>query len=56
MYPLLHISTQEGVFSQGGKMSVESRKFIPLMYQLAARLEAKTQKNGLFQNIMSKVI
>ncbi|CAB3982970.1 serine- kinase ATM [Paramuricea clavata] len=47
---------EEGVFSQGGKMSVESRKFIPLMYQLAARLEAKTQENGLFQNIMSKLI
>ena len=37
-------------------MSVESRKFIPLMYQLAARLGAKTPENGLFQDVLSKVI
>ena len=38
-----------------GKMSVESRKFLPLMYQLAARLGAKTRENELFQNVLSKV-
>ena len=36
-------------------MLVESRKFIPLMYQLAARLGSKNQ-NGLFQILISKVL
>ncbi|XP_028397502.1 serine-protein kinase ATM-like [Dendronephthya gigantea] len=47
---------KEGVFLDTGKMSVASRKFLPLMYQLAARLGAKTRENELFQNVLRKLI
>jgi hypothetical protein len=56
LYKLNDIFLQGGVFSHDGKMLVESRKFLPLMYQLAARLGAKTQENCLFQDLVSKVV
>jgi len=40
---------------QGGLMKIQSRKFLPLMYQLAARLGTKSHDNRLFQEILNEV-
>lgn len=36
-------------------MKIQSRKFLPLMYQLAARLGTKSHDNRLFQGILNEV-
>lgn len=36
-------------------MKIQSRKFLPLMYQLAARLGTKSHDNPLFQGILNEV-
>lgn len=39
-----------------GLMKIQSRKFLPLMYQLAARLGTKSHDNRLFQGILNELI
>jgi len=41
---------------KGGLMKIQSRKFLPLMYQLAARLGTKSHDNRLFQEILNELI
>ncbi len=50
-----HTLTHTLTHSQDGVKDLETRKFLPLMYQLAARMSARTLNSDPFQQTLQSV-